>query len=1342
MGKINFFKKKFIIIAIFLALISIVFYTLRSINLSNELKRLILPEIELATGKRITIQKISINPIPLFVEIKNSSAFDDQGNRFFKLNKAKVYISLSGLLKKEIVIKKIFLKEPTLSINRTEAESILRNIEEYLSKETKMPFKIKVKSIDIENGNFDISDNGIKILAEKLNSDITLTNVPRIKLSTKHFKIIKDKLIEHPFMIEALFWIKENYIDIKSLHLFYNGSKAKISGGFGLERSNMELTTRVELFIKSVKDIFKLRSKGDGEITATGKISTENIKEGIKNVFIDMNLRGDLYLETLMEFLNVKEDLNGYLSFDGEIKGYLHGLQGKAKSTLKKGRLFGVLVDELKCDVLYEKGTMSFTNGISRLYGGFGYAEAKINLPVVDFYSVKVKVKDINSNGLFKLIKWDPGLPVGKVSGSLESSGDRFNPSGDFLYTNLKMGTDIIKRVKIIEGSFSVDKNNIFFPKISIITEKSKLYAKGDVNLLTEKLNFNGNILSEDIKELTIPYFSALYGPFRSNFNLTGNFKDPIISLSFLSNNFILSTAELNSDNFFKKRMLAFNRAEGELLYRKDLLTIKNVKFLFDEGEYLLDGKIYFMGPAHLFDLKNPEYDLNITSKNIDIKEVLSHTIHNMPSIKGILETKFRLYGKSDDLKLSGNFSAQKIYFDIVKFGEINIDKIIGRFDYLKKMFVIDSLNITKGDSKIDLKGKISLDKHFSLSAHSDRIKITDLLPKKIDINKGLAEFLSKLSLSAVKFKGTGLLDNPNLEIQGEINAEDYRGFKFGKGEIKGILSNKDALINLSFLDNKISVKGRATLSDLLPWSTEINIYPARYDFLISPFLKDVPEDLLLNLSGNIKAAGDKDRINADIRLNKVHLFLYDRGFTNSYDVVATLNNSKLSIKSFFMRSDATEFDIKGSIEINKKYDIILSGSTLLTPLKAISKHIDIIKGNSSFVFSINGEWSKPKISGGIDVNNGVIGLKDIPYRLTGVSAYLYVQDDKVVIDHTRGKVAGGDINMAGVVYLDKFSIKNFFIESKANNISATIAKDFWILFSGTLYYRGTKESQSLLGDIEIKKARYSEPIEWKSLLLKAKQKEMPKGEITKLEQTNLNVRLHGSDLLIDNNLAKLSMSLDVVVRGTIGQPIILGKADTKEGTVFFRNNEFKIVKGKIDFPNPNRTVPYYDISALTNVKNYDIRLNLDGTLERFNLSLSSNPPLDETDILSLLTVGQLGRQFKGLEGGISATEATAFITGKMQDVIEERLKTITGFDRVQIDPYVSISTGTVMPRLTVSKRLLGDKLYVTYSSPMGTSEGQILKLEYALEKNISITGIRDERGGVGGDIKFKFQFK
>jgi len=55
---------------------------------------------------------------------------------------------------------------------------------------------------------------------------------------------------------------------------------------------------------------------------------------------------------------------------------------------------------------------------------------------------------------------------------------------------------------------------------------------------------------------------------------------------------------------------------------------------------------------------------------------------------------------------------------------------------------------------------------------------------------------------------------------------------------------------------------------------------------------------------------------------------------------------------------------------------------------------------------------------------------------------------------------------------------------------------------------------------------------------------------------------------------------------------------------------------------------------------------------------------------------------------------------------------------------------------------LLGDKVFVTYTTAVHSSEEQIIKLEYFLTKKISLVGLRDERGIVGGDIHFRFEFK
>ena len=161
--------------------------------------------------------------------------------------------------------------------------------------------------------------------------------------------------------------------------------------------------------------------------------------------------------------------------------------------------------------------------------------------------------------------------------------------------------------------------------------------------------------------------------------------------------------------------------------------------------------------------------------------------------------------------------------------------------------------------------------------------------------------------------------------------------------------------------------------------------------------------------------------------------------------------------------------------------------------------------------------------------------------------------------------------------------------------------------------------------------------VEWRSWLLTSKAIQKPKSEVSVLEKAELNIRISGSEnISIDNNIARapVSISGDMIVKGTIVNPILFGRLESKEGYVYFRNNEFKIIFASVDFADPNRIKPIINLTAETNVKGYDIRLNLEGQLDHFDLAMSSDPHLDEVDILSLLTVGQVGKQLKGLEGG------------------------------------------------------------------------------------------------------------
>jgi translocation and assembly module TamB len=169
---------------------------------------------------------------------------------------------------------------------------------------------------------------------------------------------------------------------------------------------------------------------------------------------------------------------------------------------------------------------------------------------------------------------------------------------------------------------------------------------------------------------------------------------------------------------------------------------------------------------------------------------------------------------------------------------------------------------------------------------------------------------------------------------------------------------------------------------------------------------------------------------------------------------------------------------------------------------------------------------------------------------------------------------------------------------------------------------------------------------------------------------------------------------------------------------------------------------PVLDIQAETQVREFQIRLAVTGTAERAVVNLISDPPLIDTDILSLLALGKKGSELKGKETGVGVGEAASFASGQFQDIFERRARNLTGFDRFQIDPYVGRSD-TSVPRVTVGKELVQNKLFVTYSSNVGASAPeQVFRIEYILDKRFSLVGERNDLGNTGADIKYRFEFK
>ena len=1291
-------------------LIGIIIFVSRGPHISNALKKIILPELENMTGRKVIAQSIYLNLFPLFIEAKGVRLFDDEGNRVLTVDRIKGYPKLSAIRRKKIALKRIVLKEPELWTDREQADDIIKRVKEYLSKEDPKKMKVVVDVIEVRDGGFGFYDPayGAVLRGKGLSGEILLGETARMKAGIKEFISNIQGFPELKVGADAVLFFRKDGIDIKNVTLRAYDSELK-AGGFYSAEGKGDIKTAIELSADSVKKVFGLKSSGEGKIFAKG-----DIKFGEGAPFVDIKVSGNFYLQSLMEILKVKERVEGWVDFDGKISGAGSKITGKADATLKKGNLFDVAVDSLKCNIVYGNGVMSFKNGKAELYNGRADAEAVLKMPNIDRYSVKVNFTDVDSQPAFKLIGLDIEAPKGKVTGELFSSDSEFNPSGWFSYNSEHTGSDLIGRVKTIKGEFKVQGDMLSLSNAEVRTDKSALDINGTVAMSASALNLKGKLITHDIADLTSPYFDLLKGTGEFEGTITGKFDDPLISGAVSMTSASLKGYGLDS-------------VSGEMSYRKNLLEIKQLSVKSKDEEHTARGYVKFNAAKKIFDLKQPDYNLAVSLRGADIERLVTAFYKKLP-LKGRLNTDFKIAGDASYPEYSG--SAIVTNAEAYKF---SADSLATDFSYRHKDIAVKRALIKKGGSAMTVEGSISDMEKFSFSASGSKLFLKDM---------GLRGMPDDAALN-INATGSGTFDNPSIKIDGKLSGGTFKGKPLGAGAINASIKKKDIMFSAVLFNEKVIMKGKGYLSDLLPWSAELTMSSGRYDFLLSPLLKDVPDDLVVNMKGSAVMSGTRKTFSASAVLNQVNAALYGHSFSNDSDIKFRFDNRKMSFSAFTMRSGNASFRMRGSMEIGREYNISLEGSSALSALKGFSKKIGVLRGDADFTLALGGKWDNPQINGNLNVSNGLFGLKDMHQRVSSINGLFYFDGNKIVIRKLSGKLGGGDIDATGVVYLSGFNLKRFYFDTKLNNITSSVSKDFSVNFHGNVLYKGTLDAQNITGDVRVNRARYRERVEWKSWLLKAKTAERPRGELTGVEKAVLNVKIYGAEnISVDNNIARASLKVDMVLRGTIGQPLLFGRLESKEGKVYFRNHEFRILSASADFTDPHRINPVMEIVAQAIVKGYNIRMNLEGQMERFNLSLVSDPPLEETDILSLLTVGQIGKQLKGLEGGIGAGEAASFLTGKVQDVFEERIKSITGIDRVQIDPYVSKSTGTIGPRLTASKRLLGDKLFVTYTSAVGSTEEQVLKLEYILDKNVSLVGVRDEKGSVGGDIKFRFEFK
>jgi autotransporter translocation and assembly factor TamB len=212
---------------------------------------------------------------------------------------------------------------------------------------------------------------------------------------------------------------------------------------------------------------------------------------------------------------------------------------------------------------------------------------------------------------------------------------------------------------------------------------------------------------------------------------------------------------------------------------------------------------------------------------------------------------------------------------------------------------------------------------------------------------------------------------------------------------------------------------------------------------------------------------------------------------------------------------------------------------------------------------------------------------------------------------------------------------------------------------------------------------------------------------------------------------------------------------------VRFEGRRYVVSRGSLDFANPERVQPFFDVEAETRVRvpgqTYRVTLRVAGTAERLQPEFTSDPPLPSADVLSLLLadttptgdveVASL-RSPNRREQELLQARATRALTGALSAEVGKVVQNTFGVDTFQItpllvDPYQQAVGLSVNPaaRVTIGKRL-SDRIYLTYARSLSSSErDEIILLEYDQSDTLGWVLSQNEDGTYALEVRKRVTF-
>lgn len=335
----------------------------------------------------------------------------------------------------------------------------------------------------------------------------------------------------------------------------------------------------------------------------------------------------------------------------------------------------------------------------------------------------------------------------------------------------------------------------------------------------------------------------------------------------------------------------------------------------------------------------------------------------------------------------------------------------------------------------------------------------------------------------------------------------------------------------------------------------------------------------------------------------------------------------------------------------------------------------------------------------------------------------------------------GGTLKVIGNILLRENKSPSYDLTFIAQNFSWPILKDTEAVYDTRLRLKDENGKARLSGNMVFDRLVINSP-----LFIDTKTVATP-GKVVSLPEMPFNIDMTfsaESSLFFKNELLSLE------ARGWIrlqtndyGELEVTHELKTLGGAIQYRNKEFPITRAEVRHSDPRIFNPYIEAQAQTRVRNIDVFLRVFGTLNNYDISLSSDPPYSQTDLLALLATGRTVAELKELQKqDIPSEVAVGYASEQILNTIGSPVVKAVGIDNVAVE-YDEVDNES---KLKIQKNL-GKKVSAGYNLGLSKESNSNAQVEYKLNKKLSVVGrigvnsVTKEASGAL-DLEFKIPTK